>query len=324
MIGSIDKDSGLTKLSGQPNKNISQQNKNDERKLTKLSEQQNENDENKLIKLLEQQSEGDEKKLTKLSEQQNDENNEIKLTKLLEQKNEKDKRKLTKLLEQQKQIDKNILQLNENKNENKNDELTKLLEQKKQIDKNILQQIESNDEDYELKKLLEQKKQIEENQANIEKEEERLRKESEQHIEDTYNNLNIFVLWIKDNLTNKDNLANTNDLTNKDNLTNKVLYKSFTKSFSTEYRTHLFENICEFFKNETFVTNEILFYWKYIVIHLLQHSKKYKSRSKKLTFDISNFETNLRLVKEKYIFKCFIGDRFICYFKENGNDYYVS
>lgn len=158
----------------------------------------------------------------------------------------------------------------------------------------------------ELVQLLEQKKQIEENKIREKEEEEKLKIELEKHIEDVRINLNIFLSWMKNSLLDE----NT--------------YKSFKKDFNPEYCSKLFDNICEFFKDNSFVTDEILFYWKFMVICLLRTSKKYKSLLGNLTFDLEKRETNLRIVKEKYIFRCFIDENHICYFKENGTDYYVS
>lgn len=156
------------------------------------------------------------------------------------------------------------------------------------------------DEKKQLEELLEQKRLLDEER------EKQLEKEIKQHIEDVRNNLAIFLRWIKASLNEKN------------------LYKSFSDNFTAEYRMELFENICEFFKDDTFITDEILFYWKYLVVFLLRTSKKYKSSLDDLVFNLDNQETNLRLVKEKYIFRCFIDDSPICYFKENGTDYYVS
>jgi hypothetical protein len=158
----------------------------------------------------------------------------------------------------------------------------------------------------ELEKLLKQKQELDENARKEREAEEQFKREMEQHIEDTQNNLGIFLSWMR-------------DCTNKKNL-----YKDFCRDFSSEYRSLLFENICEFFKDEKFVTDEILFYWKYMVVFLLRTSKKYKSGLENLIFNFENKETNFRIVKEKYIFKCFIGEEQLCYFKENGTDYYVS
>lgn len=154
---------------------------------------------------------------------------------------------------------------------------------------------ESND-DIELKKMLNQKLGTEE----------MLEMEMKQHIEEVRNNLGIFSSWM-------------NGCSERKNL-----YKDFCNDFSLDYRTKLFENICEFFKDENFITDDILFYWKYMTICILKINKKYNSRLKKLVFNFENKETNFKMVKEKYIFKCFINNKQLCFFKENGSDYYVS
>jgi hypothetical protein len=199
--------------------------------------------------------------------------------------------------------DKEILTINQNGTviDEKIDKLN-AVENKKGIDKNV----EEDNEDEELEWLIKQKEQIKKEEERIHLEEEQLQIELEQHNEDVKNNLAIFLHWIKINYSSKE------------------LYKNFCDDFSEQYRTELFENICEFFRDETFVSDEILFYWKCIVAHLLKNSKKYRSYIGDLIFDYEKQTTNLKVVREKYIFKCFIDDEQICYFKENGTDYYVS
>lgn len=159
---------------------------------------------------------------------------------------------------------------------------------------------DSDAEAEELEKLLETKRKME-----LAAEEE-FKREREQYINDAKNNLKIFETWMT---------ANFNNI---------HLYTSFVEEFDEKYRAELFGNMCDFFKDTTFVTNEILFYWKYLAISLLKMSKKYKSYLVDLKLDLSSKETNLRFVKEKCTFRCFIGEEPLCYFKENGNDYYMS
>lgn len=163
------------------------------------------------------------------------------------------------------------------------------------------------DEDKELQELLQKKARLEEEVA-VE-----LERELKQHIEDAGNNINIFETWMKESINESD------------------LYKSFYQNFDSEYRSQLYENICEFF-DTSLVSNDVIFYWKYLVIYLLNNNKKYKSLLQDLELDDNiklevnkeTCETNLCLVKKKYIFQCFIDKIPICYFKENGNDYYIS
>lgn len=162
-------------------------------------------------------------------------------------------------------------------------------------------------EEIELEWLIKQKNELKKEEERIRLEEIQFEEELKQHIEDTKNNFAIFLHWIK----------NINCLS-------EDLYNIFCNDFSEEYRSQLFENICEFFKDESFVTDEILFYWKSMVVNLLKKSKKYRNSIEDLVFDPVNQITNLKIVKEKYIFKCFIDDERVCYFKENGTDYYVS
>lgn len=132
---------------------------------------------------------------------------------------------------------------------------------------------------------------------------------SMQHIQDVENNLAIFTTCMRAILKEPSKLN---------------LYDAFSQNFDMGYRSSLFENVCEFFKNEEFITDEILFYWKLLIVCLLKSSRRYKTRIDDLVLDMENQSTNLRLVREKYTIRCFINDEHICYFKDNGDAYYVS
>ena len=155
---------------------------------------------------------------------------------------------------------------------------------------------DKNDVDDDLKKLLEQNVQIKKS----------LKKELDEYLEDVRINLNIFATWCRSSL---------NDAT---------FYNTFRDNFDEKFRSQLFLNIFDFFYKDELVTTDILFYWKFMVINLLHNSKKYRSSLDELKLDKTNHNTNLRFVKERNVFKCFINDEPICYFKENGSDYYVS
>lgn len=157
-----------------------------------------------------------------------------------------------------------------------------------------------------LEKMLNQKKLIEEQERLELEEQEKIKREYEEYMIDVENNLNIFLTWIKNSLSEE------------------KLHSSFCDKFDSAYRISLFENICDLFNDQNVITDEILFYWKFMVIHLLRTSKKYKYCINDLEIDIHTKNTNLRLVKEKYIFRCFINEEPLCYFKENSNEYYVS
>lgn len=170
------------------------------------------------------------------------------------------------------------------------------------------------DHSEEFQQMLDQRRQLEIQQLQEREDaidEELLLKKLEEHMNDARNNFNIYLTWIESygpNLSHSDG----------------NFYKSFSDVFSTEYRENLYANICEFFNDETMVTDDVLFYWKYMVVVLLRSSRKYRSYIDHLVFDLKTKETNLVLVKEKHIFRCFVNDKPICYFKENGCDYYVS
>lgn len=128
----------------------------------------------------------------------------------------------------------------------------------------------------------------------------------DEYLEEVSNNMTIFIVWAKNSL-DENNFA-----------------AAFHNIFAQEYRSQLFEQVCHFFHVASIVTDEVLFYWKYLVVSLLCNSKKYKTCLNDLVFDLENRHTNLRLVKQKSIFRCFIDEEPVCYFKENSNEYYVS
>lgn len=137
---------------------------------------------------------------------------------------------------------------------------------------------------------------------------EEIQSEIAQQIQEVQNNLNIFLTWAR-----------------KQEYSDKY-YETFSKTFPGDFRCKLFENISYFFKDETLIDDEILLYWKWFVINLLQKSKKFKSDLELLSFqfDPATNDTNLVLVKQKHMFNCFIEGEHICYFKENGTEYYIS
>ena len=99
----------------------------------------------------------------------------------------------------------------------------------------------------------------------------------------------------------------------------KILFKT-----THEFRTNLFEYFLEFFEIDDVITDELLFYFKMLVSDLVKNNKRYKHNYADIIFDLTNKVTNLRLVRSKYVFKCFIVDEEMCYFKENGTEYYLS
>ena len=157
-----------------------------------------------------------------------------------------------------------------------------------------------------LSDLISQKEKLDIEKMKEELAQKQLEESIQKNIMDVHNDLAIFVTWMQYSF-------------NKENL-----YDDFHKNFDEEYRTCLFENVCKYFKNEEFITDEILFYLKCIIFCLLKASRKYKTRIDSLNFDINNRSTNLRLVREKYTIRCFVDDEHLCYFKDNGNIYYVS
>lgn len=154
-----------------------------------------------------------------------------------------------------------------------------------------------------LKDLIATKQQLDNSEADKQKEIDNIVKQQTAEVK---NNLGIFETWMQNSYTDP------------------VLYTKFHSAFSDEYRTKLFDNICEFFRNEEFITDEILFYIKCVIVCLLNTNRRFKSRISELKFDTTNRTTNLRLVREKYTIRCFIEDEHLCWFKDNGDSYYVS
>ena len=125
-------------------------------------------------------------------------------------------------------------------------------------------------------------------------------------MEDAKNNFSIFETWINNNLQNQN------------------LYHDMCTQFDVRYRMDLFEDMSEHFLDDSMISSELVFYWKILIVSLLRINKKYRSYLNNLLVDTDNLKCNLALVKEKSIFRCFLNEEHLCYFKENGNDYYVS
>lgn len=163
--------------------------------------------------------------------------------------------------------------------------------------------VDAEAEQRELEELARLNREIKEEE---EAEEEELRRAYEQHLTNVKDNFSTFINWITDAKIDSN------------------LYKNYSEYFDDQFRSDLFVNICEFFKDENYVTDDVLFYWKCLTISLMRNSRKYKSSLDELIFDLEEKSTNLRLVPQKCLFRCFIEDEPICYLKENGNSYYVS
>ena len=141
-----------------------------------------------------------------------------------------------------------------------------------------------------------------------------------QELETAKKNLSLFTDWIAATIQ-----ILAGDLSSPDIKINaSSVYQMFEKDFNDEYRNKLFDTFCDHFSNEEIVTDDILFYWKFIVICLLQTNRKFRFRLEEIECNLHDRTTNLRMVKEKYMFRCFIAEDHLCYFKENGNCYYVS
>ena len=147
------------------------------------------------------------------------------------------------------------------------------------------------EDDSELKELLEKYKII---------------KKSGEYFENIYHNFQIFSTWAKNNYQ-------------FDNM-----YQKFIDMFDIKYRMELFENMNTHFNDTDLITDELIFYWKCLIITFIKNYKKYSNQLLKLVINYREKTTNFRLVHHKYLFKCFIEENLICCFKENGSDYYCS
>jgi hypothetical protein len=127
-------------------------------------------------------------------------------------------------------------------------------------------------------------------------------------LSEIQNNLSIFQTWMAENKQTPN------------------LYKRFCHTFDLQYRCDLYQNIDEYFTNQDVVTDDVLFDWKTLIYDIISINRKYKlcldEYGARLDFDTK--ETNLKVTPKKHIFQCYIDDIPLCYFKENGNDYYIS
>lgn len=129
---------------------------------------------------------------------------------------------------------------------------------------------------------------------------------TEEAIAEMKDNLTIFSVWIS-------KLKSTTDIYNK-----------FTKRFSSKYQVDLYESINYFFHKRNYVTDDMLYHLKLIVYDLIMINKNLADIARLIVFVPETKSTNLTLVNIKSMFKCFVGDEFICYFKENGEAFYVN
>ncbi len=167
----------------------------------------------------------------------------------------------------------------------------------------------------ELEEMLEQYRKIQETINNTETESDDIT------TEEICLNFNIFTTWMSQSIKSE----------------MKNLYEEFAKTFDAKYRTDLYEMIADNFCSDI-VSDKLKFYWSMLIINLLENSKTYKYRVNfstvvvnetdgelpVLTYDIEKLETNLKIKVVKHVFVCMLKNERLCYFKENGNDYYVS
>lgn len=108
------------------------------------------------------------------------------------------------------------------------------------------------------------------------------------------------------------------------NYQDQYLYPKFVENFDQAFIIELFETYCRSFLNTEIVSDKALIYWKLMCIHLIAKNKKYTDRVKDIYIDVENATSNLKLVIDKQMFRCYIDNERLCYFKENGYEYYTS
>ena len=129
-------------------------------------------------------------------------------------------------------------------------------------------------------------------------------------IQEVTNTFDIFKVWMSLNLRSDH------------------IYNLFQTQFDAVFRSNLFEYVFQNFNDDDLLNDDCMFYLKVLVIDLIRNSKKCKHNMVDITCDFETKTSNLSLVREKYMFKCFVdidglSDQ-VCYLKENGNEYYVS
>ena len=178
--------------------------------------------------------------------------------------------------------------------------------------KDVLDSDNSNDEEI-IKDLLDKCNiKSSETESDEDEDEDKLK-----HFENIKNNINMFSKWIESLIINTD--GENNSL--KPYIGN--IYDIFSSNFENEFRMELFENIYEVLFDQNIISDTVIFYWKYIVISILNTDRKFKKEIGNLVFDLKNKYSNLNLLKTKHVFKCFIDEDELCYFKPNGYHYYV-
>jgi hypothetical protein len=128
----------------------------------------------------------------------------------------------------------------------------------------------------------------------------------------------------KSEYDNREDNRDYNDVY-KNSRENINLYKLFTDSFSEKIRMDFFTTLYYFFNDENIVTDEILFGWKMFTVYLMLRNKRYtETILENANFNIDEKTCSLRFVADKHMFKCFLNNDQVCYFKENSVDIYVS
>lgn len=117
-------------------------------------------------------------------------------------------------------------------------------------------------------------------------------------------NLNIFQKWI----TGTDP---------------SIAYENFIK-FSDEYQIDLYDALNAYYNNVDIVTDDMMYFFKIVIYEYIKNSPKTSEFSSSITFSHDDKKTNLGLIKTKCIFQCTVGSTVLCYFKHNGNIFYIN
>ncbi len=106
-----------------------------------------------------------------------------------------------------------------------------------------------------------------------------------------------------------------------DHVQESNLYEKFVQDYDSAQRDELY-NL--FYRHFNCLSSEVLFYWKYFIGVFIKNSRKYNMHYQSIVYNFDSHIVNFYLTCNKGVFKCYIDQDHICYFKQNGTDYYVS
>jgi hypothetical protein len=102
------------------------------------------------------------------------------------------------------------------------------------------------------------------------------------------------------------------------------IYPNFVKNFPADFRSRLFDQIYTYFLDDTIITDEIVYYFKLLVISVIEYTAKYRELFQIIRFNQDSMTSNLKLIPKKGIFLCTVDNIHHANFKDNGNIYYIT